>query len=108
MSKENEYQHAREQEIKNQKYPLGKIPNPVIKLTHENELKIEIYDEEEASIEPQNSSDYDILKEIGDNQHAITPMERISARQLMESRKEPIKRSLKDPDTLSIIVQKIW
>ena len=63
MSKENEHQYARGQEIKsqiqNQKNSLGKILNSIIKansdsevkLTHEDDLGIEIYDKEEASIE---------------------------------------------------------
>ena len=83
MSKENEHQYARGQEIKsqvqNQKNSLGKILNSVIKAnsdsevkpTHEDDLRTEIYDKEEASIENRSSSDYDILKEIGDGKYAI-------------------------------------
>ena len=77
-----------------------------VKPTHEDDLKTEIYNKEEASIENRSSSDYDILKEIEDGQYPITLMERISARQQMEFREGPIRSSLKDPDTLSIIVHR--
>ena len=66
MSKENEHEHAREQEIKsqiqNQKYSLGKTvikanSDSEVKPTHEDDLKTEIYNKEEASIENRSSSD---------------------------------------------------
>ena len=92
MSKEDVHQYARGQEIKsqiqNQKNSLEKILASIIKtnsdnkvkLTHEDDLVTEIDDKKEASIENRSSSEYDILKEIGDGQGAITLMERTSAR----------------------------